>query len=210
MPTQPPGTVQSYQAIYRACMKEAAAQGRPLLQRIVARAADALHRRAVTDHDQAMRRLLDEAARTLAKHEVALCEAYPQALLSEFAHAIAGDAPKDSTVSFDSLELMGEEQVRENVEFMRMQQSVNAQVEVELTELNALISSVQGLKKVQPERNPLRPEVYVRSLRTVTMQSPIPAAMRARWIAPLGDALGPELARLYTALGIWMRAQGVT
>src|SRR3569623_1574415 len=209
MPTQPPGTVQSYQAIYRACMKEAAAQGRPLMQRLVARGVETLQRQSLTSPDDIERRVLGDAARTLAKHEVALCEAYPQALRTEFAHAIAGDTRKASAVSFDSLELMGEEQVRENVDFMRMQQSVSAQVEAELTELNALVSSVQGLKTVNPERNPLRPEVYVRSLRTVTLHSPIPAAMRARWIAPLGDALGPELARLYTDLGIWLRAQGV-
>jgi len=92
---------------------------------------------------------------------------------------------------------------------MRMLQAVNGQVEAELTELNALISSVQGLKSVQPDRNPLRPQVYVRSLRTVTMQSPIPSPMRARWMGQLGEALGPELARVYTELAGWMRKQGV-
>jgi hypothetical protein len=68
---------------------------------------------------------------------------------------------------------------------------------------------VQGLKSVQPDRNPLRPEVYVRSVRTVVMQSPIPAPMRSRWLLHLGEALGPELARVYAELADWMRAQGV-
>jgi len=202
---QPP----TYQALYRACMKEAASQGRTLMQRLVVRAGQAMQQRAVTGPDEIERRLLAEAARTLMKHEAALCEAYPQALLSEFAHAIAGDTRKAAALSFDSLELMGDEQMRENVELMRMQQAVNGQVQAELTELNALISSVQGLKSVQPDRNPLRPEVYVRSLRTVTLQSPIPSPMRGRWMLHLGEALGPELARVYTELAGWMRSQGV-
>jgi len=205
----PPGAASNYQAIYRACMKEAASQGRALMQRMIARAVEAMQERSIAAGDEMDRRLLLESARTLGKHEATLCDAYPQALLTEFAHAIAGDARKGGGVSFDSLERMGDEQVRENVDIMRMQQGVNAQVEAELAEINALISSVQGSKVVQGDRNPLRPDVYLRSLRTVAMQSPIPSDMRARWVSHLGEALGPELARVYTDLSVWMRAQGV-
>lgn len=88
----------------------------------------------------------------------------PRALLAEFAQAIAGDTRKAAALSFDSLELMGDDQMRESVELMRLQQAVLLQVDGELAELNALICAVQGLRSVQVERNPLRPEVYVRSL----------------------------------------------
>jgi hypothetical protein len=205
-PTPQPPT---YQALYRACMKEAASQGRSLMQRLAVRAGEAMQRRGTLAPDESERRLLTEAARTLMKHDAALCEAYPQALLAEFAHAIAGDTRKAAAMSFDSLELMGDEQVRENVELMRMQQAVDSQVEAELTDLNTLVCAVQGLKSVQADRNPLRPEVYVRSLRTVTLQSPIPAPMRARWMLHLGEALGPELARVYAELAGWLRSHGV-
>ena len=192
-------------------MKEAAAQGRTLMQRLVVRASDAMLQRAAQTADDIDRQLLGEAARRLMKHEQALCEAYPQTLLSEFAQAIAGDTRKAASgLSFDSLELMGDEQMRENVDLLRMQQTVKSQVEAELTELNALISSVQGLKSVQPDRNPLRPEMYVRSVRAVVMQSPIPSPMRSRWMLHVGEALGPELARVYTQLSGWMRSQGVS
>src|SRR5438105_3808840 len=205
------GTAPTYQALYRATMKEAASQGRALMQRVAARAHDAMQKRAAHSGDEAERQMLFDAARTLTKHESALCEAYPQALLTEFAHAIAGDTRKAAAaVSFDSLELMGDDQMRENVDQMRVQQGVTSLVDAELTELNALISSVQGLKSVQPDRNPLRPEVYVRSLRTVTMESPIPGPMRKRWILHLGEALGPELARIYGELAAWMRSHGVS
>jgi hypothetical protein len=179
-------------------MKEAAAQGRMLMQRLVVRARDGLRRRGA-----------DDAERTLMKHEATLCELYPQALLSEFAHAIAGDTRKAATLSFDSLELMGDDQMQENVEIARMQQVVNNDVHTGLGELNALISSIQGLGSVQPERNPLRPEVYVRSLTTVLHESPVAPATRTLWFAVFGEAMGPELARVYAELAAWMRAQGV-
>ena len=199
-----------YQALYRACMKEAAAQGRTLMQRLVRRVALSIPARAALARDLHEKQLLSEGARVLMKHEGALCEAYPQALLAEFAHAIAGDLRRGAALSFDSLELMGDEQVQESVELVRTQQAVLHAVEAELAQLNALICAVQGLKSVQADRNPLRPEVYVRSLRTVTLQSPVPPAMRMRWMQHLGEALGPELAVAYRELSDMLRKNGVS
>lgn len=201
---------QSYQALYRSCMKEAAAQGRTLMQRLVRRAGQSMPQHAALTRDEAERKLLTDAVRTLMKHEGVLCEAYPQALLAEFAQAISGDTRKAGALSFESLELMGDDQVQESVEHMRLQQMVLSAVEAELTELNALICAVQGLKSVRADRNPLRPEVYVRSLRTVVMQSPVPHAVRTRWMNNLGEAMGPELARVYQELCALLRSQGVT
>ncbi|MBI2770684.1 MAG: DUF1631 family protein [Burkholderiales bacterium] len=201
----------SYQALYRSCMKEAASRGRTLMQKLVAQAIRAMPQSAVKVPDAIERNLLTEAARILMKHESALCEAYPQALLAEFAHAIAGaNNARPAALSFDSLELMGDEQMQESVDVVRTQQAVAHAVEAELTELNALVCSLQGLKTVQADRNPLRPEVYVRSLRTVTMESPVPQAVRGRWMQYLGDAMGPELALVYQELSLMLRSNGVT
>jgi hypothetical protein len=198
-----------YQALYRSCMKEAAAQGRTLMQRLVRRAALSMPQRTAMASDEHERKLLTQAARTLMKHEDVLCGTYPQALLAEFAQAISGDTRRSSALSFDALELMGEDQMQESVDLMRLQQTVLATVESELTELNALVCAVQGMKSVQADRNPLRPEVYVRSLRTVLMQSPVSPAVRSRWLHSLGEALGPELARVYQELCMLLRSQGV-
>lgn len=200
----------SYQQLYRSCMKEAAAQGRTLMKRLVVRARTSLTQRATQTPEIHERNLLTESARILMKHDIALCEAYPQALLAEFAQAIAGDTRKAGALSFDALELMGDDQVREGVELVRTQQSVLHAVEAELAELNALVCAVQGLKSVQLERNPLRPEVYVRSLRTVTLESPVPPAVRARWMQHLGEAMGPELARVYRELSDMLKKNGVS
>ncbi|MES2936567.1 MAG: DUF1631 family protein [Pseudomonadota bacterium] len=197
------------QALYRALMKEAAAQGRTLMQRVVARAEIDMPVHAARSPDVVERNLLADAAKWLLKHEHALCEAYPQALLAGFAQAIAGDGRHASSLSFDTLELMGEDQVQENVDLVRTQQAVQNAVDAELGELNALVCAVQGLKSVRPERNPLRPEIYVRSLHTVTQESPVPASVRRRWLLHLGQAMGPELARAYKELSGMLRSQGV-
>ncbi|GAC1602065.1 MAG: DUF1631 domain-containing protein [Ramlibacter sp.] len=199
----------SYQSLYRSCMKEAASRGHTLMQRLVARCVKSMAQRATGMPDAQERNLLTEAARILMKHQEALGEAYPQALLAEFAQAIAGANARASALSFDSLELMGEDQLQESVEVVRTQQTVVQAVEAELTDLNGLVCAVQGLRTVQAERNPLRPEVYVRALRTVTMQSPIPTSVRTRWMQHLGEALGPELALVYRELSRMLVQQGV-
>ncbi|MEP6792008.1 MAG: DUF1631 family protein, partial [Ramlibacter sp.] len=200
----------SYQALYRQCMKEAASRGRTLMQKLVRSAVKSMPQRAMQVPDATERNLLTESARILMKHESALCEAYPQALLAEFAHAIAGANARPAALSFDSLELMGDEQMQESVDVVRTQQLVLHAVEAELSELNSLICAVQGLKTVQPDRNPLRPEVYVRSLRTVAMESPVPQQVRTRWMQHLGEAMGPELALVYQELSLMLRSHGVT
>ena len=199
----------SAQALYRACMKEAANQGKSLMERLVERASPAMLKRAAAAKDDIDRRSISDAAHMLVKHQGALCESYPQALLAEFAQAIAGAARKATAISFDSLELMGDAQVQESVELLRLQQSVLGSVEMELADLNTLVCAVQGLKTVQADRNPLRPEAYVRSLRTAVLESPVPTGVRVRWLQGLGDAMGPELARVYRELSKFIRSHGV-
>src|SRR3569623_1657488 len=109
--TTAPGTAPAYQAVYRACMKEAAAQGRMLMQRLVVRASEGMQNAGNASGDDLERRIAVEAARTLIKHESTLCEAYPPALLAEFAHAIAGAPRKAAPLSYATLELIGADQM---------------------------------------------------------------------------------------------------
>jgi hypothetical protein len=62
---------------------------------------------------------------------------------------------------------------------------------------------------VQAERNPLRPEVYVRALRVVITDTGVPAATRLVWMQHFGEALGGLLSRDYTQLCALLREQGV-
>ena len=196
-------------ALYRAVMKEAAGQGKTLMERMVGRASPAMLQRAPHARSEFDKRQIAEAAHMLARHESVLCDAYPLALLDEFAQAVAGAARKSGPVSFDALELMGEEQMQESIELVRLQQSVLGNAEMELAELNTLVCAVQGLKNVQADRNPLRPEAYVRSLRTVVQQCAVPPGIRIRWLQGLGDALAIELVRVYVELSGFLQAQGV-
>ncbi len=200
---------------YEACIAEAAAGGRYLMERMLAATHQALNQRAAVVSGSLERDALRESQRQLVKYESVLCELYPSALLAAFSGAM--DAPEpaagrtaSAVLSFDQLELMDESQVQESVELARAQQAALLATEGPLAEFNALISSAQGFKTVQPDRNPLRPETYVRVLRNVLLQSGAPAASRLRWMQFLGVSLGEELGRVYGELTYRLRAAGVT
>ncbi|HZY17943.1 MAG TPA: DUF1631 family protein [Ramlibacter sp.] len=202
----------SLQSVYRACIKEAAADGRDLMQRAIRRVQASLADRTARAPDAPVRQAVHEAITLLGKHEPALCVAYPQMLLTDFAQAISGHAARQGAgaLSFAELELVDDAQVQESVEVLRTQQSVASAVEAELVQLSALVCAAQGLRTVQSDRNPLRPDTYVRSLRSVLQQSPVSPAIRLRWLQFLGEALGPELAATYGRLCAFLRAQGVS
>lgn len=199
-------------SVYRACIKEAAAQGAGLMQRAIRGAVQGAAERAQRAPDASERPLVHEAVDLLVRHERALCEAYPPALLAEFAQAISGSAPRagGAALSFAQLELVDDEQVQESVEVVRTQQAVLSAVEHELVQLNALVCAAQGFRTVQADRNPLRPDAYVRSLRSVIQASAVAPRVRRRWLQFLGEALGPELARSYVELSGFLRGQGVS
>jgi hypothetical protein len=195
----------SYQALYRATVKAAATRGGPLLQGMLARALARMPGEAQASTDIVERNLLGEAATVLAEHGPALLEAYPQALLAEISQALAGG--RGGALTFDALPLLGEEQVRDNVDVLKVAQSVGQAAGPALEELEALLAAAQG--PGPRGRHPLRPEVFVRALHRLVQRSPVAAPVRRRWLAHLGAELGPELAALYGELAATLRAHGV-
>ena len=196
-------------SIYAACVEAAVELGTSVATRVLTRAEKSMLERAAATLDDAERRRHLAAAQMLSRHKDAIAAAYPEALRRQFSSSEPADAPKPKALSFESLELMAEDQVDETVEVVRTQQVVQSAVEADLTELNALVSAVQGDRVVRASANPLRPAAWVRALRDAAAQSPAPAAVRLGWMLHLSEALGPELASVYRQLSQMLRTQGV-
>lgn len=132
----------------------------------------------------------------LVRGQAILQDAFPRMMREEVLRAIDGSGKGGGGLSFGSLELMDSEQVQENVETARAQQAATNAVEGELAQLNSLICSAQGLPRVQMDRNPLRPEVYMRSLRRAMGETKAPVKSRMRWMQVFGEHFGPHLAKV--------------
>jgi hypothetical protein len=191
---------------------DVAQQGKGMMERLQAQARQALAHTAEKTRDMRERDLLDQATRLLQKHSEQMAARYPQALREGFSAALLDEPERTgetAPLKFDQLELMDERQVQERVEAARGLQMAVMAVESELGDFNALICALLGLKQVQADRNPIRPEVFVQALRTILAESGVEVNVSNRWGNVMGPALGQELRKLYIQLKERLGAQGI-
>ena len=157
------------------------------------------------------RQRLADALRLLREQEAVLVKAYPMALLEIFADGpeAARKGTDSGMLSFGELSIMDDADMQVQMEFSRAQQSAMHATDAALSELNTLVSAAQGLPRVQPERNPLRPESYIRALQRVVSEVGVPSDMRQIWMQYLRDRIGPLLSDEYKSASQALRAQGV-
>ena len=201
-----------YAALYQATIEEAASGGQAIMGKLVAAVRKSVQARLGTARDYREREVHEDSLKLLHAQEPELRLQYPQALLAAFSGPVKSTKAtvlSMAEVQFDQLELMDEVQVQESVSMARAQQMAMLAAEASLTELNTLICATLGLATVRPERNPLRPDVYLQALKLVVERAPVPAALRLDWLTTMGVALGAELRELYTRLAARMRAEGV-
>ncbi len=201
-----------YRTVFRACVVNAVREGEALMQKLVNIARESLARQESETRNLSQRDLANEALRLLNQHEAALLKGYPMALLEIFA-----DGPENPVTSkaqstgldFGELSLVDDAQVQAQVELSRAQQLAMHTTEAVLGELNGLVSAAQGLRRVHPERNPLRPENYIRALQQVMADTGVASPIREAWMQPMRTQLGGLLVDVYKQAAQNLREQGV-
>ncbi len=158
------------------------------------------------------RNLISDSLRLLNQHEAALVKGYSMALLEIFAEgpaAAKGRVAEDTGMDFGELSLMDESEMQAQVELSKAQQSALHATDAVLAELNTLVSSAQGLRSVQPERNPLRPESYIRALQQVVGETGVSPEVRQLWMQHMRDLLGKLLVDEYKKTAASLREHGI-
>ena len=159
------------------------------------------------------RNLISDSLRYLNQHEAALVKGYPMALLEIFAEGPAvtkgRNSADDTGMDFGELSLMDENEMLAQVELSKAQQSALHATDAVLAELNTLVSAAQGLRSVQPERNPLRPESYIRALQRVVSDTGVSPEVRQLWMQHMRDLLGKLLVEEYKSTAKSLREHGV-
>ena len=201
---------------YQACINEAIRQSPLLIDRWSLALADLLQSKASSDSIQTEKKLLRHAVIALKTHQQDLAKRFELELTLATAQDGASRSIKKtavgrslSTVSFDDLELMGDNQVQETLDGARLQQALAQTSEFELAGFSARLSTVQGFHKVEADKNPLRPEVLAGALLNALRNSPIDAGSQSRLLAHGALLMGKELQDLYTTLDILLAGRGV-
>lgn len=112
-------------------------------------------------------------------------------------------------VRFEDIQLLDVHQLDENIELARVQQELDFAVGELLPRLNALMSTVMGWISVQPNINPLRPELFAKALRDTMAAHISIAEIRSQVLASAAGRLGVALRQVYRELSEWLLSHGV-
>lgn len=188
-------------------------QARPVVERVIETTRMSLQARLDSARTPGEHHAMQEARQQLVQLASVMAERYPDALRKALDEdTVQGDdKPTRSlfTVNFDDLELMDEAQINDSVERARARQVLVTAVEGPLADLDALVCAAQGLPRVQPEHNPLRPDVFLQALQSVVSQMQVTPQVRHDWMGLMAQALGAELRSLYLAQIDQLKQSGV-
>ena len=213
----PEASPQIPEVAYQACLSEAFRQSPLLIERWCSKLAEVLYDRSMTVNANFEKRLVQDAIAALKKHQSAIEQSFTLALTHAIAEDIRPAAVKKtdnasrsfSSLSFDDLELMGDNQVQETVDSARLLQIVSLGCEAGLASFSARMSTAQGLRLVKTDLNPLRPEVFSQALLKVLHDLPADDSARSRWLLHGADLFGEELQSLYVLLNEKLAQLGV-
>lgn len=197
---------------FDACLREALVQTREWTPRWIDKLRDTLYQREGTVSSLHEKQALIEARTSLENHRDRITTRFLE-YLTESVHgalpSAGGSRRSLQGLSFDELELMGDEQVQETVELARVQQVVKMTADEELVALNTRMSSAQGLSRVHPEANPLRTEVVIGALMRAINGLHVDPVVRSRWLQVGAVPLGGELQKMYAHLSLQLDRMGV-
>lgn len=197
---------------FDACLREALALTRDWVPRWLSKLHATLKDREFSAGQLGEKQAMQQARIKLESHRDLIATRYLAAFAESMENALphTGTGSRRSpTVSFDELELMGDDQVQETVELARVQQVVKMAVDEELVTLTSRLNGAQGLTVVNPEANPLRAEVVVAALMTALKGLHVDAAVRTRWLQVGAITLGEELRNMYAELSRQLDRAGV-
>lgn len=112
-------------------------------------------------------------------------------------------------VRFEDIQLLDVHQLDQSIELARVQQELDYAVGEVLPRMNALMSTVMGWISVQPNINPLRPELFAKALRDTMAAHISIAEVRSEVLASAAGRLGVALRQIYRELSEWLMSHGV-
>ncbi|MEG0053409.1 MAG: DUF1631 family protein [Comamonas sp.] len=200
-------------SVLRTCLVQAVRNAQALALRFVQRAQvvlQPLDSVPLLSGETAVRAV---AYQDLLRHHDSLVNGYPQALLEALLQAarqpFSSSATNGGIDHLTSCAPLDQAAQRQSLLRRQLQQELASQVELALADLDSLVSAAQGMARVQPESNPLRPENYLRALAQVIGSIPVDAAVAECWLQCMGRSLGSLLASEYARAAAYLREQGV-
>lgn len=204
---------EQYLTLFRAALGQSARDGEALLRQVLLAARRSLEQEFNRASGQLERAQLGLCLKLLDEKMPLLCAGFPALLRQAFQDKTTASSQFGELamgeLSHSQLERMDESQVQERVELARVLQLVQRGAQQPLNALNAFLSALLGLSHVKPDRNPLRPQIYLAVLQDALLQAGLPVQVRITWVQHLAVPLGEALSASYAALTQRIGSYGV-
>jgi len=186
-------------ALVRPCIDEAVSRASAMLNRAVEHAVEMLEQEQRAIPPGPERQRYSTAVREMHMQRLGWRVRFPQLLRETLENPPRPRQAAGMVLRPSSLTLVDDADVEESIESARLTLELAGRVERPLAELDTLMSSALGLDGVQPDSNPLRPEVLTHALRAVLAESPGEAASTGLWMRHMATPLAEDLSDLYRA-----------
>jgi Protein of unknown function (DUF1631) len=145
----------------------------------------------------------------LIAHKAQATEVFVERLRYYVFRGVGTSAQSAQLMRFEDLKLFEEEDLDESIEVAGALHEVTLLTDEVMPALDALISSLLGWITVQPQINPLRPEMFARALRDCITSQIADVEIRGAIIGHASARMGVLLRKLYAELCQWLKSYGV-
>jgi Protein of unknown function (DUF1631) len=145
----------------------------------------------------------------LIAHKTQAIEVFVERLRYYIFLGVGTSAQSPQMMRFEDLKLFEEEDLDESIEVAGAMQEITLLTDEIMPTLDALISSLLGWITVQPQINPLRPEMFARALRDCITDQVADVEIRGAIIGHAAARMGVLQRKLYGELCQWLKSYGV-
>jgi hypothetical protein len=125
------------------------------------------------------------------------------------AYGGGGDLGNRPLVRFEDIQLLDGNQLDESIELARVQQELDFVLGEQLSRFHALMSSVMGWISVQPNLNPLRPELFAKAMCDTMTAHVSLREMRGEILAAAAGRMGIGIRQIYREISDYLLSSGV-
>lgn len=184
--------------IFQSCIDDAIQRSDELMRSVVRRVIEALEQQAEAAGTGRDRQQFSDMSHALRQNEGKLIQAFVERFHAVLDEEILGQKPVAAKeLQLEALSLVDESDLEEGVEVSRLTHLLESEAQWEVRDLGARLDSLRAGEHAAPQVNPLRPEVFSKSLHHALGVVDLDAEERLGLLRAFGKGMSAALKDTY-------------
>ncbi len=184
--------------IFQSCIDDAIARSDELMRSVVRQVIEALEQQAEAAGNGRDRQQFSDMSHALRQNEGRLIQAFVDRFHQVLDEEILGQKPvAPRELQLEALSLVDESDLEEGVEVSRLTHLLESEAQWEVRDLGARLDSLRAGEHAAPQANPLRPEVFSKSLHHALGVVDLDAEERLGLLRAFGKGMSAALKDTY-------------